>query len=553
MMVLSLAACGKSSGGNTTTDPDEQITLTIGIPTLSRVTEWDNNKLTLWLEEKTGYNLEFVHFSSADDEMVTQITTMVSGGEHLPDLLLSFNPGSGVIQTLGDGGYLVDLGEMFFDNEKVMKNYDYDDMIKKNLDPDMLQRVYTEGRNSKGQWFGFPRIGSSINDQPATMVYINRAWLDKLGLEKPTNLDELYEVGKAFMEQDPNGNGKQDEIAMLGGVNVGKGDLTAWIVNNYIYVNDSYLYNVDDSGKLYLPYDMDEYREGLKTARKFYEGGLLNSLNWTITARSELTAMFTPVDEVAKLGVVATHLLMSTTQDNPVMLEYEPLAPFEGSYAAHNPLALSFSNYITADCEHPEAAFNLLCTLATPEGTRAQRYGEEGVDWQWVTDKYNGRQGVEQINTDAYSGQTDSTWGLDINCTYWVSEPGDGKDEMPSYIPNLDGPIEEDTWTQRRTKMNRGHAAQYMARAKETDPKYMIFKVAYTDEENEALGNFESDIRTYAKTSRAKFVTGEWDIYDDAAWNNYCDTLHKMGTETILTINQTAWDRQQEQLKNVKF
>ncbi len=33
----------------------------------------------------------------------------------------------------------------------------------------------------------------------------------------PQTLDEFYTVLKAFKENDPNGNGKQDEIPMCGG------------------------------------------------------------------------------------------------------------------------------------------------------------------------------------------------------------------------------------------------------------------------------------------------------------------------------------------------
>lgn len=42
--------------------------------------------------------------------------------------------------------------------------------------------------------------------------YIRKDWLDRLGLSIPTTVDELYEVLKAFREQDPNGNGRKDEV-----------------------------------------------------------------------------------------------------------------------------------------------------------------------------------------------------------------------------------------------------------------------------------------------------------------------------------------------------
>ena len=42
--------------------------------------------------------------------------------------------------------------------------------------------------------------------------FINKEWLDKLGLEMPTNTEEFREVLRAFKTQDPNGNGVNDEI-----------------------------------------------------------------------------------------------------------------------------------------------------------------------------------------------------------------------------------------------------------------------------------------------------------------------------------------------------
>lgn len=47
-----------------------------------------------------------------------------------------------------------------------------------------------------------------------THMFINKTWLDKLGLQMPTTWDELENVLKVFKTQDPNGNGKADEVPM---------------------------------------------------------------------------------------------------------------------------------------------------------------------------------------------------------------------------------------------------------------------------------------------------------------------------------------------------
>lgn len=41
-------------------------------------------------------------------------------------------------------------------------------------------------------------------------LVVRQDWLDKLGLKAPSNLDEFLSVAKAFTEQDPDGNGKND-------------------------------------------------------------------------------------------------------------------------------------------------------------------------------------------------------------------------------------------------------------------------------------------------------------------------------------------------------
>lgn len=45
-------------------------------------------------------------------------------------------------------------------------------------------------------------------------LLIRNDWLKKLNLQMPQTIDDLYNVAKAFTEDDPNGNHKKDEYGI---------------------------------------------------------------------------------------------------------------------------------------------------------------------------------------------------------------------------------------------------------------------------------------------------------------------------------------------------
>ena len=561
--VLSLTACGNkpsSGGGNA---DGEQITLRVGVSGKSNVSEWDNNALVLWLEEQSGYNLDIEVFSADKGERATQIATMVAGGEPQPDVMCYFNLNQDLQNTYGKDGYLLDLLPFFKDEafiDSLAQKYDgfnYVKHVEKNCEEDVKQRYLTEGCSPEGQLWAFPSLGVSQGDQPRNMLFINQSWLDKLGLEMPTNIEELTHVLTEFVTKDPNGNGKADEMGMVGSVNIARGDIPSWLINNYIYLNDNYMANCTDDGQIYLPYDRDEYREGVKAVHEMYEKGLIAELTWTIKEASELPALFSPVDEVAKIGVWAGHPTLRVTAGNPTLYEYASLTPFEGANAAYEPLTISYVSYISAESEHPDEAFEVLYLLSTPEGSRRMRYGEPGVDWEWVPcipecevcagkGIHGDGMAMKILNTEAFSGQTDSTFA-NTSCSASFARdlniPGHENRDVP-FSHNAKAPDDgEITWSEYRSKLLNNHANGYMAHAEANNPKNVVYKLNYTNEELDRLGTAKTDILTYAKEMRAKFITGELDIADDAVWQNYVDTIHGLNWDTAISCAQAAWDR----------
>lgn len=57
----------------------------------------------------------------------------------------------------------------------------------------------------------------SVDAEDISMMWIRKDWLDRLGLKPPATMDELERTAKAFVEQDPDGNGRADTIGIAAG------------------------------------------------------------------------------------------------------------------------------------------------------------------------------------------------------------------------------------------------------------------------------------------------------------------------------------------------
>lgn len=77
--------------------------------------------------------------------------------------------------------------------------------------------VALEAATIDGKVMGIPNVQPQA-DAPI-MAWVRKDWLDKLGLEAPRTVDDIEAIAKAFVEQDPDGNGAADTIGLTGTLN----------------------------------------------------------------------------------------------------------------------------------------------------------------------------------------------------------------------------------------------------------------------------------------------------------------------------------------------
>lgn len=151
--------------------------------------------------------------------------------------------------------------------------------------------------------------------------FINKTWLDKLGLSVPTTTEELTEVLRAFKNGDPNGNGLADEIpyeATFADVNTG-------LYNAFsafgIPMNEYFVHLSADGKVLFMP-EEDGFRACVEWLHSLCQEGLLDVES--LTQGSNLWAA--KVNQ-QKAGYFTYWRLKNTALSDDIAADYAVMLP----------------------------------------------------------------------------------------------------------------------------------------------------------------------------------------------------------------------------------
>ena len=507
--------------------------ITIGIPESLVVEDYDTNAFTLWLEEKTGVNINFHKFATQAQDYKTQLSVMIlDETARLPDILINMEYlGTTAWKRYAKEGYFLDLTEYFEDREGKGKAY-WDSAKESNIPEAYVKDVLRQSSDDEGRIFSFPRIEMTVIDTMDYMPMINQDWLTKLNLKMPKDPESLYQVLKAFKTQDPNGNGFQDEYPLIGGGANGTvgSDIINWIVNMFLYYDDYDWFNLSSDGKkIEVPFTSNAYREALIYLNKLKSEGLIE-YNWTFQEVSSKVNSKTPV-----VGVVVDHPTLVFTPGKKTIDPYVSM-PYWG-YAVRREYRYGQDCFITEGAldgmeENPEVVdkcWEILCTMASKEGSYRQRYGEKGVNW---TDADPGAKSflgwdadVKLLTSDIFSTMGNECWKDNAAILLGAAE-----NETVQVDANTDD------WTIKKLNLLKAIYDNFEIMEAKT-PKYTMPHIIRTEEQKEETQNERSNCQSAVNSWCVKFISGELDPNKDADWNAYKKELDDLGLQTW--INQT--------------
>lgn len=183
-----LAGCGS---GNGATDANGKPIVTIFSVLSSTTADISKLGVTEPLEKACGCTIKWEISRDASQKK----NAMLASGE-IPDISLSLFG----IDDVSRNDIFEDLAQHLDQMPNLKEVLDSDEVMKK-LATDDQGHIYT-----------LPSDNGKDYATSTSHLMINKQWLDKLGLAVPRTWDEFVAALEAFKTQDPNGNGKADEI-----------------------------------------------------------------------------------------------------------------------------------------------------------------------------------------------------------------------------------------------------------------------------------------------------------------------------------------------------
>lgn len=519
-----LVGCG---GGKTAASGN---TLVVGIQQNGNIKSYDDNAFTKYLEDELGIEIKFEYFSNANAEALQQLALSASANKKLPDVLLGFHGmDQYVVNQYGEDGYFIDLTDLI---EKHGKNYK-NALTKLSEEEQAFLKEKAVCTNTN-EIYGMPIVLCSAIDDMQNLMYINQDWLKKLNLKAPTNIEELHDVLVAFKTKDPNGNGKADEVPMLGGTLGQSNDVISYIINAFVYFDDANSFNVN-KGKIWDPVVSDEFRQAVIYANKLVDEGLLSDMCFTLKGNSDYMNMNSPTDGVEKVGIFCGYPDGYLNAQTDAAKSYTALgsladATGKGGYTVVSPSPIYWCNFITKDCADPELAMKLIDLLYTDESIMRARHGERDVDWKYGegTSDYGTKAYVNVVNGEAFYEGT-STWG---------KNPA-GIMTHENYIAVAES--KKDGSFLAEASRLRGESWNILKNA--VQPDELAVRFVYTQDEYAIREQYASKTTLYYREQVSLFISGELDPNDDKVWEKYTSTLKEIGRDKLMKVAQSAYNR----------
>ncbi|MDO5361368.1 MAG: extracellular solute-binding protein [Eubacteriales bacterium] len=535
-MVLSLAGCGGKSEKKELNKGEfqevdtaelafplkEKATLT-GMTSFPANTESNPNNRTIFkrLQEKTNVEIEWTAIQA--DQWADKIALNMANTKNLTDFVFTAGFGDSDLLKYAKQGVIIPL-------EK------YIDAYMPNLSAvfEKYPEYKTMCTDTEGHIWALPWIEQLGSDKTAiqtldNMSFINKKWLDFLGLEIPETVDEFEQVLIAFRDHASElqaefgiegdiipmscilNDGGQDPAILINGFGEGYGDPDP---GRHIVVTDDL--------KVICSATQQGYKDGLQWMHHLYEEGLIDPEAFTHD-----WSTYVSKGKSGRYGVCFSWDVANI--DN--LKDWVPLPVLTADTTNLTPDNGSFTSgfdrgrcVVTAVAENPALVCAWLDQMYDPFQSPQNNWGTYGEEDEFDIFELGTNADGEEMLTHAPLGDASP---VEVREAEAVSGPLAVLDEYyDKYVTCPDDAQYRLDWIE-----------EFYTPDMHT--KYIYPNVFMSREDNEKLSNLQADIQ---KTINAKKSDWIMNGFTDADWDEYIESLNKYGLEEYLSIFQKYLD-----------
>lgn len=460
---------------------------------LSKLNIGNLNTMSLVEESYSGLNLDinFDYVSYTKGERMDKY--FVQDGE-MPDFIVGNNLHRIEIDELIKEGIIVPLNPWI---------ESYAPHLQKLIETDNYFREVITYED--GNIYALPNYSKARNFAVNQYMFINKEWLDVLGLSVPKNTEEFYNILKSFKAGDPNGNGIADEVA-FSFVSTGKYRGEHMFLGAFgIADTESYLMKKD--GKiLFVPME-ETYKKGMKYLNQLYVEELIDPQIFT---RSYASYYDKKENDIATIGAFIGYTAEDVVGREKAS-QYQAIVPIRGG--------IDYPVWMrNEDQDEQKERFVMTVNNKYPERTMS-----------WIDQFYN-----QDKAFNYYFGEEEKTLKKTEKGYYLMDEYGNNSlwqnilESAPAH--QLPGYLRENTYKQLLYDPSQVYFDQLNKMYEPYLYEQDICLYYATEEEIVELEETYNQLSRYIDNMEIRFIADERDI--DKEWESFKAALVGIGAES---------------------
>lgn len=453
-------------------------------------------------------NLDIEWIVVGADGWNERINLMFASGD-LPDIIMKGTIPAANMARVVEDGQLVALDELLATYSTGLK-------------PLLTQYpgVDAAARAADGKLYTLPGVNTlKANLTAHRNLWINKTWLDNLGLAMPTTTGELLDVLRAFKTEDANKNGDPDDeipyaVEDSAAQHTARPDIISGLFGVYSNLGYDNIQLVD--GKVSFLKTDAVWKQTLQYMNAMYTEGLLD--NEVFTQTNDMSIGKLSSGNVGVFGLSSDDLFTTVNGD------YVALPPVKSESGLEPVISLASNSmgsntFITSADESPWVSFRFLDYFFTQEGSMAVGCFGDGLvgvtcqkladgSWDYSDEMLNDPRGVSVAVGEAcpLPGGGFGYWRHEGNSNYIYSKKV--QENVPVWDPYY-----------------------------QTTPVYGAPQ--FDSDTSERLNEIKADLDVYVLECQAKFITGEMSF---DKWDEYVATTTQLGADELVGFYQTYYD-----------